>query len=58
MDSAVRVGVVGCGIGKQHIEGFKSLPGQFEVTAICDVDEAKAREGLVFLRRLFGPLKG
>jgi predicted dehydrogenase len=44
MPEALRVGVVGCGIGRQHIEAYRSLPGLFEVAAICDADEAKARE--------------
>jgi predicted dehydrogenase len=38
------VGVVGCGIGRQHLDAYRSLPGLFEVTALCDVDEARARE--------------
>ena len=39
----VRVGVVGCGVGKQHVAAFQSLPTQLKVTAVCDVDQAKAR---------------
>ena len=44
MTARLRVGVVGCGIGRQHVEAYRSLPEQFEVVAICDVDEARARE--------------
>jgi predicted dehydrogenase len=39
----LRVGVVGCGIGRQHLDAYRSLPSLFEVVAICDVDAAKAR---------------
>jgi predicted dehydrogenase len=44
MTTPLRVGVVGCGIGRQHVEAYRSLAEQFEVVAICDVDEARARE--------------
>ncbi len=44
MSGALRVGVVGCGIGRQHLDAYRSLPELFEVAAICDLDEAKARE--------------
>src|SRR5262245_32728491 len=44
MGETLRVGVVGCGIGTQHIEAYGALPGLFEVVALCDVDVAKARE--------------
>ncbi len=43
MSRVLRVGVVGCSIGRQHIAAFQSLPAQFEVTALCDIDQAKAR---------------
>ena len=38
------VGVVGAGIGRQHIDAFRSLPDQFTVTAICDIDNAKGHD--------------
>jgi predicted dehydrogenase len=44
MSETLRVAVVGCGIGKQHLDAYRSLPGLFEVAAICDVDETRARE--------------
>jgi predicted dehydrogenase len=44
MNKPLRVAVVGCGIGRAHIEGWKKLEGEAEVLAICDVEEAKARE--------------
>ncbi|MCI0397022.1 MAG: Gfo/Idh/MocA family oxidoreductase [Chloroflexi bacterium] len=43
MTEKLRIGVIGGGIGESHIQAFQSLPEQFEVLAICDIDEAKAR---------------
>ena len=34
----LRVGVIGLGIGRKHIEGYRSHPG-CEVVALCDLDE-------------------
>jgi predicted dehydrogenase len=39
----IRVGVVGAGIGKSHVEAFAKLPALFEVTTICDLDAARAQ---------------
>ena len=39
----LRVGVVGCGIGLEHVQAFQSLPERFEVLAVCDLDFARAR---------------
>lgn len=39
----VRVGVVGLGMGRNHITGFKSHP-HADVVAICDTDEQRLRE--------------
>ncbi|NLE45359.1 MAG: Gfo/Idh/MocA family oxidoreductase [Chloroflexi bacterium] len=44
MDNRLRVGVVGCGIGRSHIQAYRNLPEMFEVVAICDLDKDKARE--------------
>ena len=44
MGETLKVAVVGCGIGRQHLDAYRSLPELFEVAAVCDVDEAKARE--------------
>ncbi|HEX2916449.1 MAG TPA: Gfo/Idh/MocA family oxidoreductase [Chloroflexia bacterium] len=46
MDSngKLRVGVVGLGVGRSHIQAFQELGDRFEVVAVCDLDEAKARE--------------
>src|SRR5499427_6856184 len=35
------VAVVGCGIGRAHIEGYKSHPDKFRVAALCDLDEKR-----------------
>ncbi len=40
---SLKVGVVGCGVGRSHVVDFKRLPGKFEVAAICDIDAGKAR---------------
>ncbi len=42
MSRVLRVGVVGCSVGRQHVAAFQSLPSQFEVTALCDIDLVKA----------------
>jgi predicted dehydrogenase len=42
MSDKIRVGVIGSGIGKSHIEAFQSLPEQFDVLAIGDIDRARA----------------
>jgi predicted dehydrogenase len=44
MTTRLRVGVVGCGIGQQHLDAYQTLPELFEVAALCDVDLAKARD--------------
>jgi predicted dehydrogenase len=44
MGEALKVGVVGCGIGRQHLDAYRILSDMFEVVAICDANEAKARE--------------
>lgn len=43
MIAKLRIGVVGSGIGRQHIAAYQSLPDLFQVVALCDVDESKAR---------------
>jgi len=44
MVDRLRVGVVGCGIGQAHVHAYQSLSDRFEVVAVCDVDEARARK--------------
>ena len=36
------VAVVGCGIGRMHVEAWRTLPGRFAVRAVCDLDAARA----------------
>jgi predicted dehydrogenase len=42
MNEQLRAGVVGTGIGLEHIAALQSLPDLFRIQAICDVDEARA----------------
>ena len=37
------MGIVGTGIGREHIAALQTLPDRFCVQAICDLDEARAR---------------
>ena len=39
----MRVAVVGLGIGIQHVAAWKQLGDLFDLVAVCDVDESKAR---------------
>ncbi len=39
----LRVAVVGCGVGRSHVAAYIGLAERFEVVAVCDLDEAKAR---------------
>jgi predicted dehydrogenase len=38
----LRVAVVGCGIGREHIRALQTLPEWFEVAAVCDSGAGKA----------------
>lgn len=42
--SKLKVGVVGAGIGRRHLQGYSQLPDAVEIAAICDVDEARLKE--------------
>ena len=42
MTDELKVGVVGCGVGRAHIRGYQALPDRYVVTAVCDIDENKA----------------
>jgi len=44
MSDRLRVGVVGGGVGQGHIRAFQSLPDQFELVLLCEIQEAKKRE--------------
>jgi predicted dehydrogenase len=39
----MRVAVVGLGIGVQHAAAWKELPEIFDLAAVCDVDEGRAK---------------
>ncbi len=43
MSERLRVAVVGLGVGIQHCAAFKQLPDQFDLCAVCDVDEKRAQ---------------
>ncbi len=43
MTEPYRVAVVGVGIGRAHLEAYRSLPDRFRVSAICDLDLERAR---------------
>jgi predicted dehydrogenase len=43
MPERLRVAIVGGGIGTFHINAYKTLPAQYELVAICDIDQDKAR---------------
>ncbi|WP_298293121.1 Gfo/Idh/MocA family oxidoreductase [uncultured Litoreibacter sp.] len=40
----IRVGILGAGIGAEHLQGYRALPDLFEVVVICDLDEARAKD--------------
>jgi predicted dehydrogenase len=44
MSEVLRVGVVGCGVGREHVRSFQKLPNLFDVRVICDVDKDKAKQ--------------
>jgi predicted dehydrogenase len=41
--SRVRVGIIGVGIGRQHLRGYLGVPGA-HITAICDLDTVRAAQ--------------
>lgn len=43
MNAPIRVAIVGCGIGKSHAAAFRNLPHLFDVVALCDTNEERAR---------------
>jgi predicted dehydrogenase len=45
MSNALRIAVVGSGIGVEHIKGYQELPNRFDVKVLCDVNLERA--GLV-----------
>lgn len=43
MTSSVRAGVIGLGVGEQHVLSYGAIPG-CDVVAVCDTDPVKLRE--------------
>ncbi|MFK7858358.1 MAG: Gfo/Idh/MocA family protein [Granulosicoccus sp.] len=39
----IRVAVLGAGIGKQHLDGYRALPEMFSVSLLCDLDVSRAQ---------------
>jgi predicted dehydrogenase len=42
--SPIKVGVVGAGVGRLHLAGYRTLPDEVEVVALCDANEARLNE--------------
>ena len=42
MRQRFRVGVVGGGVGLNHIEAYRQLPDLYSVDAFCDIDPVRA----------------
>ena len=42
MSHVLKAGLVGSGIGRRHLAAFASLPHQFQVVAVCDIDPSRA----------------
>ncbi len=40
----IRVAILGAGIGKQHLTGYRALPDRFCVSVLCDLDSSRATE--------------
>ena len=40
----LRVAVVGMGIGRSHLRAYAALPDQFEIAALCDIDQDRLNE--------------
>jgi predicted dehydrogenase len=40
----LKIGVVGAGVGRLHLQGYQALPDEVEITALCDVDEGRLKE--------------
>ncbi len=40
----IGVAVIGAGIGGQHLDGFRALPGSYSIRAICDLNVERARD--------------
>lgn len=41
----IRVAILGAGIGRAHLEGYRELTDRFTVRTLCDLDRARGRGG-------------
>lgn len=42
--SRLKVGIVGIGVGRLHVQGYQTLADEVEIAALCDADEARLKE--------------
>lgn len=42
----IRVAIVGAGIGRAHLAGYRALPERFQVRALCELDTARAADAI------------
>lgn len=42
--SVTKVAIIGAGIGREHLEAYLLMPERFRVSALCDLDTARATE--------------
>lgn len=40
---AIRVAIIGAGIGAEHLAGYQQLPQRFQVRMLCDTDRQRAK---------------
>lgn len=40
----INVAIIGAGIGREHLQGYQALPGQFTVKTLCDIDQERAKD--------------
>ncbi|WP_068117038.1 Gfo/Idh/MocA family protein [Tropicimonas marinistellae] len=40
----IGVAIIGAGIGREHLDGYRALPERFDVRRICDLNLARAEE--------------
>jgi predicted dehydrogenase len=39
----IRVAILGAGIGREHLDGYRALPARYDVRALVDLDAARAK---------------
>lgn len=40
----INVAIIGAGIGREHLQGYRALPDAYDVRVICDLDAERAHE--------------